>query len=342
MNSNVKRSVGGQSLLAAILCFLTFVGVGDLHAQINWTLSEIVNTGSAQRNTGTGFLDASGTLVWAENFGGDALTHDDIDFAAGVFELPGGVQNVFHASAPLTDTATFGGVTPQVTTIGSGEGELGGVDLVPGTSYRIQLIVMDGRNGQFGRRFFIDGIEGDHAMGIDSVTWGNALLCTGTFIATGTTQSFTSQVAGSGTGTQFNAGALQIIEDLPAGLPGDFNGDMIVDCADLDFYVGNLGNMSEGAFAQLELTGDDTVTLDDADLHITTLVQTPNGEVGTFLGDLNCDGTVNILGDALILVGSLGSDVTSYGEGDVNFDGTVNILGDALILVTNLGNSNSN
>ena len=85
---------------------------------------------------------------------------------------------------------------------------------------------------------------------------------------------------------------------------------------------------------------DDTISEADADEVIRTLVVTSNGATGTFPGDLNCDGTVNVLGDAFALVGSLGSMVMSYAEGDINFDGNVNVLGDAFILVGNLGMSN--
>ena len=122
---------------------------------------------------------------------------------------------------------------------------------------------------------------------------------------------------------------------------GDFNGDGIVDCDDLDSYVGNLMMPATGALAPLDLTGDGMVTIDDANQHIATLVVTqPNGITGTSPGDLNCDGTVNVLGDAFILVGALGNNVTAYSAGDINFDGTVNVLGDAFILVGNLGDSN--
>ena len=123
-------------------------------------------------------------------------------------------------------------------------------------------------------------------------------------------------------------------------LLGDFNGDGAVDCGDLDSYVGNLGSAATDALAQLDLTGDNMVTIDDANQHITTLVETSNGQVGTFPGDLNCDGAVNVLGDAFILVASLGNNVSSYSDGDINFDGTVNVLGDAFALVANLGMSN--
>jgi len=122
---------------------------------------------------------------------------------------------------------------------------------------------------------------------------------------------------------------------------GDFNGDGIVDCDDLNSYVGNLGSDATGALAQLDLDGDTIITLDDANQHIATLVATSNGQIGTFPGDVNCDGAVNVLGDAFVLVGNLGQAVSAYTDGDLNFDGSVSVLGDAFILVGNLGMDNS-
>ena len=121
---------------------------------------------------------------------------------------------------------------------------------------------------------------------------------------------------------------------------GDVNLDGVVDCDDLDGYVGNLDAAVTSELAPLDLNNDGTITLDDANTHITTLVQTSNGRTGTFPGDLNCDGVVNVLGDAFALVGNLGNSVASYSQGDINFDGTVNVLGDAFILIGNLGNTN--
>ena len=126
-----------------------------------------------------------------------------------------------------------------------------------------------------------------------------------------------------------------------AGLVGDFDGDGDRDCDDLDGYVLNIDEAATGALSALDLDGDGTLTEMDANTHITTLVQTSNGQVGTFPGDLNCDGTVNVLGDAFILVDALGSSVTSYSAGDINFDGVVNVLGDAFELLGQLGNSNA-
>ena len=187
-------------------------------ATISWTLSEIVNIGGAQSETGTGFLATDGTLLFAENFGGSAVTHDGIDFDAGVFTL-GGTADAFHSSAPLADTGTFGGNDPAgvLATIGSGVGNIGetqSATLTVGEIYRIQLIVMDGRGNQAGRSYQIYGIDTDHALGVSGSTWGNALLATGTFVADGPSQDFRSKL-GPRDDTQFNAIAVHQIAAVP-------------------------------------------------------------------------------------------------------------------------------
>ena len=122
---------------------------------------------------------------------------------------------------------------------------------------------------------------------------------------------------------------------------GDFDGDGGVDCDDLDGYVDNLGADATGMLAALDIDSDSTLTQADVDTLVTTLIETTNGVTGTFIGDLNCDGEVTVLGDAFALVGSLGQSVSSYSDGDLNFDGEVTVLGDAFILIGNLGNSNA-
>ena len=121
---------------------------------------------------------------------------------------------------------------------------------------------------------------------------------------------------------------------------GDFNLDDVVDCADLDGYVGNIGEAADGPLVALDIDGNGTLDASDADTHITTLIETSNGAVGTFAGDLNCDGTVDVLGDAFALIASLGSSMAVYSQGDINFDGQVDVLGDAFELIGNLGMSN--
>ena len=126
-----------------------------------------------------------------------------------------------------------------------------------------------------------------------------------------------------------------------SSLPGDFDGDGDVDLADLDQYNGNVGAAAVGALADLDLNGDGTVGADDFSQHYTDLIETSNGGKGTFAGDLNLDGTVDVLGDAFALIGNLNGAATSWAQGDLNADGTVNVLGDAFALIGNLGNTNA-
>ena len=120
----------------------------------------------------------------------------------------------------------------------------------------------------------------------------------------------------------------------------DFDGDGDVDADDIDFYSGNIGHDATGALAPLDLDGDGVITLLDHALHVETCVPTSNGQVGTCVGDINLDGTIDVLGDAFILVGNLGNSGAGYADGDLNADGMVSVLGDAFVLIGNLGKSN--
>lgn len=123
-------------------------------------------------------------------------------------------------------------------------------------------------------------------------------------------------------------------------LKGDFNDDNVVDVADIDFYYLAIGLPAAAQLADLDLNTDGQITLEDFERHVTGCVQTSNGQTGTFLGDVNLDGMVNVLGDAFALVANLGGSASSYAQGDLNLDETVDVLGDAFILVANLGSSN--
>ena len=144
--------------------------------------------------------------------------------------------------------------------------------------------------------------------------------------------------ANSTMGTYSNLTLTQVV--TPVGL-GDFDGNGVVDCDDIDSYIGILGMPATGTLADLNLAEDVTINFADVEFLVENLVVTSNGQVGTFLGDFNCDGEVDVLNDAFILVGSLGSSVMSYSDGDANLDGTVDVLGDAFTLVGNLGMSNT-
>lgn len=125
-----------------------------------------------------------------------------------------------------------------------------------------------------------------------------------------------------------------------AGVAGDLNDDGVVDCADIDEYAGNIGSAATGNLAGLDLVADGSIDADDVSFLIENLVVTSNGQTGTFPGDLNCDGQVDVLDDAFILVSNLGNPVMSYAAGDINLDGVVNVLDDAFLLIANLGSSN--
>ena len=168
------------------------------------------------------------------------------------------------------------------------------------------------------------------------MTWEGTITGAPTLSAASVSAGWTMQIVGN---------ELQVqnpnLPDPPAVEVGDFNGDGVVDCDDLDGYVGNIGATVTPALAPLDFDGNGTIEASDAISVITTLVETSNGQVGTFRGDLNCDGLVNVLGDAFALIGSLGTSVDTYAEGDINFDGMVDVLGDAFILIGNLNESNA-
>ena len=129
------------------------------------------------------------------------------------------------------------------------------------------------------------------------------------------------------------------------GQRGDFNASGNIDDADINFYTQQLGQSidSESELRELDLDNDGMITLADHDLHVTTLAQTSSGVQGTIVGDINLDGTVDVLGDAFILIRNLGSNtLVGFGDGDLNADGVVDVLGDAFLLISNLGQSVSN
>ena len=132
-------------------------------------------------------------------------------------------------------------------------------------------------------------------------------------------------------------GQFQLLPDLPLG---DFDRDGDVDGDDVDFYIGNLLQEATGVYWHLDLSGDGQVTIDDHDFHVTDLVTTSNGITGAPLGDVNLDGTVDVLGDAFDLIGFLGASATSRSQGDLNANGIVEVLGDAFLMIGQLGQSN--
>lgn len=138
-----------------------------------------------------------------------------------------------------------------------------------------------------------------------------------------------------------NAGGAVFVDNVQFGLAeepailGDFDADGDVDADDIKFYTTNL-DQPASFNPEMDLNGDDVIDLADHDLHVSTLVQT-NGLSGTVIGDINFDGTVDVLNDAFVLIANLGSSDACYTEGDLNANGSVDVLGDAFRLIGNLG-----
>ena len=167
-----------------------------------------VNEGGAVKSVmGTGQIDTSGTQLLADNTGGGATTYDGISYTAGAITFDA-VYNAYHAAAnAVSSTGVYGtGGGANAFTLGAGGV---GPDLVIGNSYRVQLLIVDGRGPQAGRTFEADGInQGVFANGVTNVTWGDSLLVTGTFVADATSQSFSveaKEVSGGSAGGQLNA-----------------------------------------------------------------------------------------------------------------------------------------
>ena len=168
-------------------------------------------------------------------------------------------------------------------------------------------------------------------------------------ITAGTDITFTATGDADFVSMRIDEITVQLDTSLAPFSAGDFDFDGDVDLADLDFFNGPIVNgdgvagaeEALGRLEQLDLDGSGFVDLPDLVLHYTNFVETSNSQVGTFAGDTNLDGIVDVLTDAFALVGNLGEEeIASWSQGDFNGDRTVNVLGDAFLLVGNLGSSN--
>ena len=271
---------------------------------------------------GDGFADL---IVGAANDGNNGFSSGSARVLSGV---DGSVLYNFDGDSALDQ---FGSAV-------SGAGDVNGdgfADLIVGAPDFIFLPPADG-NGTARVLSGVDGsvlynFEGDSAF--DS--FGTSVSGAGDINGDGVADF----IVGAKEGGYARVFVSQITGTEPS-VTGDFDLDGDVDLDDLDRYIGNIGEPASGDLEILDLNGDGTVGANNFEQHYETLVETSNGGKGTFAGDANLDGTVNVLGDAFTLVGNLGSSVSSWADGDFNGDGTVNVLGDAFLLVANLGQTN--
>ena len=172
----------------------------------------------------------------------------------------------------------------------------------------------------------------------------------GMVITAGTDITFTATGDADFVSMRIDEITVQLDTSLAPFSAGDFDFDGDVDLEDLDRYNGPIVDgdgvagteAALGRFERMDLDGSGFVDLPDLVMHYTNFVETSNGQVGTFAGDADLNGTVDVLGDAFILVGNLGADegINSWSQGDFNASEVVDVLVDAFLLVGNLGNSN--
>lgn len=141
-------------------------------------------------------------------------------------------------------------------------------------------------------------------------------------------------------GDRVNAvGRVTSLNQLIVDCFGDVDGDFDTDVDDINRFADVLG---ESALFNrcFDLDGDGVITLDDHDVAIDFFATTSSGANGTFVGDVNFDGRVDVLNDAFILVANLGTPGPhGYQDGDLNADNEVDVVNDAFRLVANLGQS---
>ena len=92
-----------------VVAFLVSGGTLCQADVVVWSSTAYTVNGSFGQNLDTGIFDQSGTLILANNTGGDALTFDGINFAAGT-NVFSGTYGGFHESggSQNTDLARFG------------------------------------------------------------------------------------------------------------------------------------------------------------------------------------------------------------------------------------------
>ncbi|GAA5497435.1 hypothetical protein Rhal01_03631 [Rubritalea halochordaticola] len=157
---------------------------------------------------GEGAISTAGNLVVAENLGGNAITWDGVDFAAGTTSF-GSTYAAFYnnnAANQLFDTGTYSGSAANLNLSG----------LVIDQTYLVELVLVDARAAQEGRTVVVDGEDPIQFAYNGNDTFWPARVIRGTFTADATTQQISIQtfnVGGSSAGSQLNAYQLRAIPE---------------------------------------------------------------------------------------------------------------------------------
>jgi GH35 family endo-1,4-beta-xylanase len=126
--------------------------------------------------------------------------------------------------------------------------------------------------------------------------------------------------------------SLQVLNvpEEEVGIPGDVNGDSVVNVADIDALYAAIAAGSTASVYDLD--GNGSVAKADVDYLIHTIL-------GTAYGDANLDKSVDV-GDLGILAANYGGTGKTWSQGDFNGDGLVDV-GDLGILAANYGTNAS-
>ena len=208
---------------------------------ITWT-SEIA-TANATGDLDAGLFNTDGVLVLAENLGGDAVTFDGINFAAGTINLGSTASVHANNDGQINHTSTYNWPNTALVTLDG---------LIVGREYRIQALVYDGREQFAGRTVSFDGTDLGQVTFGTAGDLGNGLLATGIFVARATTQSFLAELFNPASqGSQLNAITLYEV-DFPAGEPVSIQYDGInlswMGAVNYTYTVETNGNLIAGSW----------------------------------------------------------------------------------------------
>lgn len=111
--------------------------------------------------------------------------------------------------------------------------------------------------------------------------------------------------------------------DIGGGAGGDFNGDMVYDCADIDALIVEIvAGTNDAAF---DLNGDTFVDVGDRDAWLAEAGSVNNANGNPFLlGDFNLDGVVDV-GDFNVWNNNKFSNTSAWCQGDANADGVTDV-----------------
>lgn len=199
-----------KTSLTSLLIAIPLLGASAaLGASISWTsyLAED-NPIDGNIDEGEGYISTNGTLVVAENLGGNTITWDGVNFAAGTTTF-GSVYAAFYnnnAANQLFDTGTYSG----------GTSNLNLTSLSVGQTYLVELVFADARAAQEGRTVVVDSEAPTQFAYNGNDTFWPARIYRGTFTADSEAQSIFIQTfnsGGSSAGSQLNAYQLRAIPE---------------------------------------------------------------------------------------------------------------------------------